>query len=102
MTGHSQPLLYPVSAAATSSCLSQLAGAHAGGDGLISALRSGGLEPERGGQAAELAHAVAKHDIKARAWLPHAASAVPQKARNPSIMCAVSGRACPRQGQAEQ
>ena len=42
---------------------------HAGGDGLISALRGGGLEPERGGQAAELARAVAKHDIKARARL---------------------------------
>lgn len=48
-------------------------GVRAGGDGLISALRGGGLEPERGGQAAELAHAVAKHDIKARIRLQHAA-----------------------------
>ncbi|KAK9835008.1 hypothetical protein WJX81_003847 [Elliptochloris bilobata] len=35
-----------------------------GGDGLLSALRSGGLEPERGGQAAELARIVAKHNIQ--------------------------------------
>ena len=59
-------------------------GGHAGGDGLISALRGGGLEPERGGQAAELARAVAKHGIKARARLGFVVRKPSWRVRSPS------------------
>lgn len=41
----------------------------AGDGGLVAALRSGARDAERGGQAAELARVVAKHDIKARRLL---------------------------------